>query len=40
MVPLRGATSIVGYLLIGTDNTARKLVEEEQKKFDPRLHDQ
>src|SRR6202171_5854950 len=25
--------AIIGYLLIGTDNTARKLVEEEQKKL-------
>ena len=32
--------AIIGYLLIGTDNTARKLVEEEQKKLDQRLHDQ
>ena len=32
--------SIIGYLLIGTDNTARKLVEEEQKKLDQRLRDQ
>jgi PAS domain S-box-containing protein len=31
---------IIGYLLIGTDNTARKLVEEEQKKSDQRLRDQ
>ena len=31
---------IIGYLLIGTDNTARKLVEEEQKKTDQRLRDQ
>src|SRR5450759_2494215 len=30
---------IIGYLLIGTDNTARKLVEEEQKKSDQRLRD-
>ena len=28
---------IIGYLLIGTDNTARKLVEAEQKKLDQRL---
>src|SRR2546423_11827164 len=26
--------AIIGYLLIGTDNTARKHVEEEQKKLD------
>jgi hypothetical protein len=25
---------IIGYLLIGTDNTARKQVEAEQKKLD------
>src|SRR5665213_1967722 len=31
---------IIGYLLIGTDNTARKQVEEEQKKSDQRLRDQ
>jgi len=31
---------IIGYLLIGTDNTARKLVEEEQKKSDQKLRDQ
>ena len=30
---------IIGYLLIGTDNTARKLVEAEQKKLDQRLRD-
>ena len=32
--------TIIGYLLIGTDNTARKQVEEEQKKSDQRLRDQ
>jgi PAS domain S-box-containing protein len=32
--------SIIGYLLIGTDNTARKQVEEEQKNSDQRLRDQ
>ncbi len=38
---LRDATdAIIGYLLIGTDNTARKLVEAEQKKLDQRLRDQ
>jgi signal transduction histidine kinase len=38
---LRDAQSvIIGYLLIGTDNTARKLVEAEQKKLDQRLRDQ
>src|SRR6266550_778053 len=31
---------IIGYLLIGTDNTARKLVEEERAKLDQRLRDQ
>jgi PAS domain S-box-containing protein len=34
------ADAIIGYLLIGTDNTARKEVEEEQKKLDQRLRDQ
>nr|MBP9156121.1 PAS domain S-box protein [Xanthomonadales bacterium] len=32
--------TVIGYLLIGTDNTARKQVEEEQKKLDQRLRDQ
>ena len=32
--------AIIGYLLIGTDNTARKLIEAEQKKLDQRLRDQ
>ncbi len=32
--------AIIGYLLIGTDNTARKLVEEEQKRSDQKLRDQ
>jgi PAS domain S-box-containing protein len=32
--------NIIGYLLIGTDNTARKQIEEEQKKLDQRLRDQ
>ena len=32
--------NIIGYLLIGTDNTARKHVEAEQKKLDQRLRDQ
>src|SRR4051794_36432768 len=32
--------AIIGYLLIGTDNTARKLVEAEKKKLDQRLRDQ
>jgi PAS domain S-box-containing protein len=31
---------IIGYLLIGTDNTARKLIEEEKMKLDQRLRDQ
>jgi PAS domain S-box-containing protein len=32
--------TIIGYLLIGTDNTARKQVDEKQKKLDQRLRDQ
>jgi len=32
--------AIIGYLLIGTDNTARMLVEEEKQKSDQRLRDQ
>ena len=32
--------AIIGYLLIGTDNTARKHVEAEQQKLDQRLRDQ
>ena len=32
--------AIIGYLLIGTDNTARIQVEEERKKLDQRLRDQ
>jgi PAS domain S-box-containing protein len=32
--------SVIGYLLIGTDNTARQLVEEERMKLDQRLRDQ
>src|SRR5579859_5322273 len=32
--------AIIGYLLIGTDNTARKEVEEEKAKSDQRLRDQ
>jgi PAS domain S-box-containing protein len=31
---------IIGYLLIGTDNTARKEVEADQKQLDQRLRDQ
>uniref|UniRef100_UPI00286AFD91 PAS domain-containing sensor histidine kinase n=1 Tax=Roseateles sp. TaxID=1971397 RepID=UPI00286AFD91 len=34
------AGAIIGYLLIGTDNTARKQIEEERKKLDQRLRDQ
>ncbi|MDO8416405.1 MAG: PAS domain S-box protein [Agitococcus sp.] len=38
---LRAADNhIIGYMLISTDNTARKQVEEEQKKLDQRLRDQ
>ncbi len=32
--------AIIGYLLIGTDNTARKQIEAEQEKLDQRLRDQ
>ena len=32
--------AIIGYLLIGTDNTARKQIEEERKKLDQRQRDQ
>jgi PAS domain S-box-containing protein len=32
--------TIIGYLLIGTDNTARKRIEEEQKELGRRLQDQ
>ncbi len=32
--------AIIGYLLIGTDNTARKRIEEERTKLDQRLRDQ
>lgn len=35
-----GLDVIIGYLLIGTDNTARKLVEQEQQQSDQRLRDQ
>jgi PAS domain S-box-containing protein len=34
------ANVIIGYLLIGTDNTARKQVEDERMKLDQRLRDQ
>jgi PAS domain S-box-containing protein len=38
---LRDATGkVIGYLLIGTDNTARKQVEAEQALLDQRLRDQ
>jgi PAS domain S-box-containing protein len=32
--------AIIGYLLIGTDNTARKQIEDERVKLDQRLRDQ
>jgi PAS domain S-box-containing protein len=32
--------NIIGYLLIGTDNTARKQIEDERMKLDQRLRDQ
>src|SRR5579864_3594643 len=32
--------AVIGYLLIGTDNSARKQVEAEQMKLDQRLRDQ
>jgi len=32
--------AIIGYLLIGTDNTARQQVEEERQRLDQRLRDQ
>src|SRR6201991_4566457 len=35
-----GDNAIIGYLLIGTDNTARMLVEDERLKLDQRLRDQ
>jgi len=38
---LRDATdSSIGYLLIGTDNTTRKNLQEERMQLDQRLHDQ
>jgi PAS domain S-box-containing protein len=38
---LRGADNeVIGFLLIGTDNTARKQVEAEQSLLDQRLRDQ
>ena len=35
-----GQDAIIGYLLIGTDNTARKSIEAEQMKAEQRLRDQ
>src|SRR3954467_13250820 len=35
-----GDEVIIGYLLIGTDNTARKQIEAERMKLDQRLRDQ
>ena len=32
--------AIIGYLLTGTDNTARQQVEDEKKKLNQRLRDQ
>ncbi len=32
--------AIIGYLLIGTDNTARKQVDDERQRLDQRLRDQ
>jgi diguanylate cyclase (GGDEF)-like protein/PAS domain S-box-containing protein len=32
--------AIIGYLLIGTDNTARKEIEQDRRKTDQRLRDQ
>ncbi len=38
---LRDASgNIIGYLLIGTDNTARQQIEDERMKLDQRLRDQ
>jgi PAS domain S-box-containing protein len=34
------ADAIIGYLLIGTDNTARKQIEADRQKLDQRLRDQ
>jgi PAS domain S-box-containing protein len=33
-------SSIIGYLFIGTDNTARQVVEDERKRLDQKLRDQ
>ena len=35
-----GQDTIIGYLLIGTDNTARKQIEAERKKLDRQIRDQ
>ena len=35
-----GDEAIIGYLLIGTDNTARKQIEDERMRLDQRLRDQ
>src|ERR1700689_5002193 len=32
--------AVIGYLLIGTDNTARKQIEDERARLDQRLRDQ
>src|SRR5687768_5097861 len=41
VTPLRDVYgAISGYLLIGTDNTARKQIEDERMKLDQRLRDQ
>jgi len=41
VIPLRGARNeVIGYLLISTDNTDRKRVEDEQNRLDQRLRDQ
>ena len=37
---VRDHNGIIGYLLIGTDNTVRKQAEAEQEKLDQRLRDQ
>src|SRR3954465_1011158 len=34
------AGAVIGYLLIGTDNTARKQIEDERQKLDQRVRDQ
>jgi len=41
VIPLYDAPNeVIGYLLISTDNTERKRVEEEQNRLDQRLRDQ